>query len=810
MGIGLRVLLASVCLNLTSRLCAVGAFCPSGRTLSHCDCHSRASVGGGRCHASHSKYPASIFLSTDSIEEVTNETGSPPPLADEEVTVSLDYLASMIGRRIDEVRSLSDNKDKGIENDGSKRAYILAKGRFADLTITDKSERALEDLFLVDHFVSPNNITVQPTGREVRYAICAVQSLLVFGTQVGVKGPDDLQKKMVRHLFRRDDPPPPEPGTWDENWDAESIRRLKFHRDTKLGKQVLARLIRKRSAQGAFDLLVAMGIWDRHEDTALLRSGFPIRFTEDELGVSKDAESNEHDPDKLLGLRRDMRDMKVYTIDGESTSDVDDGLSIEAVDDGGQRYWIHIADVDRWAPRGSKLLDVGERRGTSLYLPTCSLNMFPENMCSDIMSLQPWEDKCALSLGVELNEDGSIIDSSIIVTPSLINVDYGLTYDQVDEMLDEGIAYSEEWQIGALLSASRRRRAHRVSKGSTEGMVPHPIPRGVVNAKWDTETDEYDIKLSIETTHNSGANVTASDDGRGHYDPYCMHVSSSQLIVTEMMILAGEALGKWQRLVSTETASFEANERVQTPNVLELPFRRQPAPDFKSREREFKHLNFLSEMKLGYPQAWYARRFFNKAIVSEEYGGHFGLGLDCYVQWSSPIRRLTDLQVHSAVKRYLRRAKVNQMLREGTVVPVQLSDNDLGYRIENISNSVETRRNIIDLIDYRTGLGKIFSARPIQFSSSRYWLYEHVRRLVEESDDGEVAFECIVLGCVNTDRFQYAVYLYELGLEHRYVSASGKLEDGLKLWLKVESVNPRAELLKLSPASSAKSNAPAA
>lgn len=109
-------------------------------------------------------------------------------------------------------------------------------------------------------------------------------------------------------------------------------------------------------------------------------------------------------------------------------------------------------------------------------------------------------------------------------------------------------------------------------------MVPHPIPRGVVNAKWDTETDEYDIKLSIETTHNSGANVTASDDGRGHYDPYCMHVSSSQLIVTEMMILAGEALGKWQRLVSTETASFEANERVQTPNVLELPFRRQPAP----------------------------------------------------------------------------------------------------------------------------------------------------------------------------------------------------------------------------------------
>ena len=381
MDISMKVLLALVCLTLTSHLCAVGAFCPSiRRTHTHGD-HIRGSVGGGWCHASHSKYPTSISIglsTTDFIEEVANET---PPLGDEEVSISLDYLASLIGRRLDEVRSLSSTNDKETESrkpDDSKRAYILAKGRFADLTTIDQSERALEELFLVDHFVSSNNITMQPTGREIRYAICAVQSLLVFGTQVGVKGPEEQQKKMVRHLFRRADPPPPEPGTWEEKWDAESIRRFKFHRDTKLGTQVLARLIKKRSAQGAFDLLVDMGIWDRHEDTSLLRSGFPIRFTEDEIGVSKEAESNEHDPDKLLGLRRDMRDMKVYTIDGESTSDVDDGLSIETVEDGRQRYWIHIADVDRWAPRGSKLLDVGERRGTSLYMPTCSLNMFPE------------------------------------------------------------------------------------------------------------------------------------------------------------------------------------------------------------------------------------------------------------------------------------------------------------------------------------------------------------------------------------------------------------------------------------------------
>ena len=155
------------------------------------------------------------------------------------------------------------------------------------------------------------------------------------------------------------------------------------------------------------------------------------------------------------------------------------------------------------------------------------------------MSLEAWEDKCALSLGVELNPDGSIIPSSIILTPSLIHVDYRLTYEQVDEMLDEGVGYTEEWQIGALLEAATRRRAHRVGKGSTEAMVPFPIPKAMVTATINDDTGEHDITLKIETTHNSGANMTSAGEKEedAHYDPFCSPVSSSQLVVTEMMIL---------------------------------------------------------------------------------------------------------------------------------------------------------------------------------------------------------------------------------------------------------------------------------
>ena len=202
------------------------------------------------------------------------------------------------------------------------------------------------------------------------------------------------------------------------------------------------------------------------------------------------------------------------------------------------------------------------------------------SMSSEIMSLHAYEDKYALSLGVELNEDGTIIPSSVILTPSVISVDYRLTYDQVDEMLDEGVGYAEEWQLGALLAAATKRRSHRVNRGSTEGMVPFPIPKGMVTANYDEKLGEYDISLKIETTHNSGANITTGGGGDicdAHYDPYCTPVSSSQLIVTEMMIMAGEAIGKWQMQQAAQEEN-DVGDAIQLSNELKLPFRRQPAP----------------------------------------------------------------------------------------------------------------------------------------------------------------------------------------------------------------------------------------
>ena len=77
-----------------------------------------------------------------------------------------------------------------------------------------------------------------------------------------------------------------------------------------------------------------------------------------------------------------MTHHKVYTIDSASTTEVDDGLSVEKFvkDDGtiGKRFWIHIADATRWAPQGSKVFEIAKQRATSLYLPHGSIPMMPE------------------------------------------------------------------------------------------------------------------------------------------------------------------------------------------------------------------------------------------------------------------------------------------------------------------------------------------------------------------------------------------------------------------------------------------------
>lgn len=299
------------------------------------------------------------------------------------------------GDEISNVDRLDCHDDASVSDEGTA-IKDLVKGKFRDLTCTVEGEKILEELFIKNPPSMMRSSSSTSTSQlspicsnmnVLRGGIIAMQSLLIMGMQVGVKGSQEQQQRLVQHLQQRNDyqvsSSSQQQFTLEKYFDTLTSRQLKHQVDTTAGTQVLSALKRKRSAQSSYDLLVQLGVWEKHEDIALLRSGFPLRFTSEEMDAAFDAENGvdegmkSSDPDELLGLRKDLRSLKVYTIDSEYASEIDDGLSIEVVQkkDGTTRHrvWIHIADADKWGK--SSLSNLGKLFVRDTDSPMCSYVM---------------------------------------------------------------------------------------------------------------------------------------------------------------------------------------------------------------------------------------------------------------------------------------------------------------------------------------------------------------------------------------------------------------------------------------------------
>mmetsp|Transcript_29346 Transcript_29346/g.70588 ORF Transcript_29346/g.70588 Transcript_29346/m.70588 type:complete len:601 (-) Transcript_29346:1471-3273(-) len=455
-----------------------------------------------------------------------------------------------------------------------KRDSKVAKGRFRDLCTNRRQELNLEQMF--------DRIDEETENRIVLGAIISLQSLLVLGMQYGAKANAlTLGWGSISESSNSDSC-----GLFVE-WDASCTQKLKSACNRVPAMDLLAEMKRKRSPQGAYDVLVSLGIWKADEDLGLLRSGFSLRFNDDEIRSAEEACSNVHDVDQLLNIREDLTHQKVYTIDSASTTEIDDGLSVEKItkNDGSssKRFWIHIADAERWAPRGSRVFEIAKQRATSLYLPQGSIPMIPEILSSEKMSLNANAEKSSLSLGVELAPDGSIIDSSIRMTASTIKVSYRLTYDDVDEMLEDGVAYNEEWELGELYTAAKTRRDYRIRNGSAEAFIPMQIPQYSLSTYGDDAAhNKIGIALNIQVSHNGGKNQSMVEyHDKATTMAYASPVSAASMLVTEMMILAGEAIGRW-KIWEDKQNSLDCSQN-HLKNLLRIPFRTQPSPGWFHR-----------------------------------------------------------------------------------------------------------------------------------------------------------------------------------------------------------------------------------
>ena len=189
----------------------------------------------------------------------------------------------------------------------------------------------------------------------------------------------------------------------------------------------LKALGRKATPEAARSLLVDIGVWDAHENLDVIRQRTRMEFSE-ELEESAEALMRSPPPDLDEASRLDLTHLPALAIDEASTTEIDDALSVEDLNDDvvdgeraaldeedkgsvprrRQRLWVHIADPTRYVGRGSPLDREARRRTSSLYLPTGMVPMFPASLATGPLCLSPGEVSCALSVGVVLDESGGI------------------------------------------------------------------------------------------------------------------------------------------------------------------------------------------------------------------------------------------------------------------------------------------------------------------------------------------------------------------------------------------------------------------
>ena len=140
---------------------------------------------------------------------------------------------------------------------------------------------------------------------------------------------------------------------------------------------------------------------------------------------------NEEDKEGLI----DLTDMKIFTIDGKDTKDMDDAISIEILDNGNYLLGVHIANPTFYIKEGSHLDKEAISRGTSVYAYNQVIPMLPPKLSNGICSLNPHVDRLAISTFMEIDKEGNVV--KFLIDETVIKSKKKMNYDDVNKILEE-------------------------------------------------------------------------------------------------------------------------------------------------------------------------------------------------------------------------------------------------------------------------------------------------------------------------------------------------------------------------------------
>lgn len=369
--------------------------------------------------------------------------------------------------------------------------------------------------------------------------------------------------------------------------------------------------------------------------------------------------------------RVDFTNELIITIDGDDSKDLDDAIHVKKLDDDMYELGVHIADVSHYVTANSAIDKEAYKRGTSVYVVDRVVPMLPHALSNGICSLNPKVERLTLSCVMKINAQGEIIDYRIV--PSYIKTFERMTYNNVNKML-----------------AKDEKMCRRYEPILNMVNLMHELSLIIRKKRYEAGNINFDTRESKILVDKNGKvkDIVLREHGE------------SEQIIEDFMISANECVASHV-------------------NNLDLPsvYRVHETPELK-RMREFasvaQSLGFKLKGDLSKVYPKQLQRLLENAKDSPSFSvlstcmlrsmrkarydvnclGHFGLALNEYTHFTSPIRRYPDLIVHRMLRKYFFNSVEDVKMIQKDIEWIE----DAAYHAsQKERNAVEAERDVDDM-----------------------------------------------------------------------------------------------------------------
>ena len=334
-------------------------------------------------------------------------------------------------------------------------------------------------------------------------------------------------------------------------------------------------------------------------------------------------------PEEKQG-RKDITKQPLVTIDSIESKDLDDAVVAWKMDNGHYHLGVHIADVSHYVQPGTPLDEEAFKRGTSVYLTDRVIPMLPRRLSNGICSLNPNEERLAMSCEMEIDEQGNILKHDIF--PSVIKSHARMTYKAVNKILeanDEKTKAQYKELVPMFQTMAELHRIlfkHRHRRGAIDFEAPEAkIIVDETGHPTDIQLRERGLSERMIESFMLAANETVAE----HFDH--LHVPFLYRIHEKP---DGDRIKDFADFLSVLGIEMKGDLNNVKPKMLQRVLKQVAG----TPEEEMVQVMMLRSMQ--------------QAKYSADELGHFGLGAEYYTHFTSPIRRYPDTTVHRLIKWY--------------------------------------------------------------------------------------------------------------------------------------------------------------